>query len=158
MGRRGEWVSREPADVFSNADVKGARGRERGDVVFESHECGAVACASVIDRTRLSRSKGQRPWIRGGILRPLYPPQSPGLLLNGHFVRFMHRGCREVEETTRYDYLDAERLDAVTLTRAKDPPQFSENARKEKPSRTSLDRGLVGKQEACCVLRQGSVC
>lgn len=34
-----EWVSREPADVFSNADVKGARGRERGgNVVFESHE------------------------------------------------------------------------------------------------------------------------
>lgn len=77
MGRRG-MVSREPADVFSNADVNvRQRGGEGWYFAFESHGYGAVACVSVIDGTRLSRSKRGRPWIRGdcvcqGILRPLY--------------------------------------------------------------------------------------
>ena len=44
----------------------------------------------------------------------------------------------------RYDYLDA---DAVTLDESQRSPRFSEKARKEQPSRASLDRGLVGKQE-----------
>jgi hypothetical protein len=48
----------------------GRKGRQRegegGNFMFESHGYGAVACTSVIDGTRLSRSKGGRSWIRGG--------------------------------------------------------------------------------------------
>ena len=63
MGRGGMRARRR----FSNADVNvRQRGGEGANFVFESHGCGAVACVSVIDGTRLSRSKGGRPWIRGG--------------------------------------------------------------------------------------------
>lgn len=56
-------VSREPA---GRADVNvRQRGGEGEKFAFESHGYGAVACATVIDGTRLSRSKGRRPWIRG---------------------------------------------------------------------------------------------